>query len=365
LAIKLSKLHIDQHHQKYIVTGDVVAFYPNIPINHCLDIVAEQYDDFYDLNRGSEGESNKELLQEVVVFHKCLALGNCDLVTTFKDTFYRQTRGLAMGIADSPNLATLYGWYFEKKCVILNSPDVPLYGRYIDDCFAIVYASSEQEVINKVSIVKFDECVIEWNASASQPFPDMTVYIDREGLIQHMPYRKARSHQERVPWISHHPLDVKRGTFVGEMSRLATLCSLFTHYKDAIDGLVGLYIKRGYPSDLVMKWMKDNFKTRWEKCISINSNVDREHDDVLVLKSEFNTAWNYFSAHELGDVILEYWRTWMNQADNDHFDNNNGYYRYDTSIGGLELVDLELCSPVRTDSGLVMMPDIHKLDILN
>src|SRR6267143_2959473 len=71
LAIKLSKLCIDRHRQKYIVTGDVVAFYPNIPINHCLDIVAEQYDEFHDLNRGGEGELNKELLQEAVVFHKC------------------------------------------------------------------------------------------------------------------------------------------------------------------------------------------------------------------------------------------------------------------------------------------------------
>jgi len=132
-------------------------------------------------------------------------------------------------------------------------------------------------------------------------------------------------------------MDVKCGTFVGKMSRLATLCSLFMHYKDAIDGLVRLYIKHGYPSDLVMKWIKDNFKTCWEKCISVNSNVDREHDDMLVLKSEFNTAWNYFSAHELGDVVLEYWWTWMNQANNDHFDNNAGYYRYDALIGGLEL----------------------------
>jgi len=366
LAIKLSKLKIDRHRQKYIVTGDVVAYYPNIPIQHCLDIVAEQYDNHHDLNRGGAGELDEATLREALVFHKCLKLGNLNLVTKFKDNYYRQTVGLAMGVADSPDLANLYGWYFEEKCNILNHPDVPLYGRYIDDCAAIVYASSEQDAINKVSIVQFDNCVIEWSASAvSQPFLDMTLYIDREGRVQHMPYRKARSHQERVPWISHHPLDVKRGTFVGEMSRLATLSSLFTHYKDAIDALVGLYIKRGYPSDLVMKWMKDNFKTRWEKRINEGSNAEREHSDVLVLKSEFNTSWNYFSAHELGETVLGYWRTWMNQADSDQFDAQAGYYRFDASIGGLEDVDRELCSPVRTSDGLVMMPDIRKLDILN
>jgi len=168
--------------------------------------------------------------------------------------------------------------------------DIPLYGQYINDCLAIIHTSSEQEAINKVSCVKFNDCVIEWNTLASQPFLDMMLYINYDGRVKHMPYHKARSHQERIPWISHHPLDVKRGTFIGEMSRLATLCSLYTHYKDAIDGLCGLYIKRGYPSDLIMKWMRDNYATRWEKCISVNGNVSREHSDVLVLKSEFNTA---------------------------------------------------------------------------
>ena len=76
---------------------------------------------------------------------------------------------------------------------------------------------------------------------------------------------------------------------------------------------------------LVMKWTKDNFRVCWEKCLSVSSNAEREHSDILVLKSEFNTAWNYFSAHELGDVILGYWRTWFNQADTNHFDTQNGH----------------------------------------
>jgi hypothetical protein len=177
-----------------------------------------------------------------------------------------------------------------------------------------------------------------------------------------MPYRKMRSHQERIPWISHHPLDVKRGTFIGEMSRLATLSSLFTHYKDAIDGLCGLYIKRGYPSDLVMHWMRDNFSKRWENRLTIRNKGG--HDDVLVLKSEFNTAWNYFNSHELGDTVLGYWRTWFNQADNSYLAAEDGYYRFDGSRGGLDLVDPELCSEYFTGEESVMLPDIRKLDIL-
>ena len=73
-----------------------------------------------------------------------------------------------------------------------------------------------------------------------------------------MPYRKTLSHQGRIPWISHHPLDVKRGTFISEMSRLATISSTCPIYCDAILGLAALYIKCGYPSDLTYFWVKNN-----------------------------------------------------------------------------------------------------------
>ncbi|MFL4368795.1 hypothetical protein, partial [Enterobacter asburiae] len=64
--------------------------------------------------------------------------------------------------------------------------------------------------------------VSEWNS----PFLDMLVYIDPlTGQVEHTPYRKALNHKERIPWASHHPKDVKKGTYIGEMSRLATLSS--------------------------------------------------------------------------------------------------------------------------------------------
>jgi hypothetical protein len=78
-----------------------------------------------------------------------------------------------------------------------------------------------------------------------------------------------------------------------------------------------------------------------------------------VLKSQFNSAWNYFSAHELGETVLGYWQAWFDQADINHFDNNNGYYRYGPDIRGLDLVDPDLCSEVQTEEGHMMMPDIQ------
>jgi hypothetical protein len=273
-----------------------------------------------------------------------------------------------MGVADSPDLANLYGWHFERACGVLTDQNIPFYGRYIDDCIGLVYASSEHEAVQYLSNkVKFRGCVIEWGASdRSQPFLDMLIYIDKDRRLQHMPYRKARNHQERIPWISHHPLDVKRGTYIGEMSRLATLSSQLSDYLSAIQSLAALYCSRGYPSELVSAWSRKYLKERWEQRLSVRDANHTNTDDVLVLKSEFNTAWNYFNAKELGDTITGYWREWTDRGIRGELGNNSLYPEY---ISGHD-ADINLapgCPTVAVMLGgrRVDVPDVRRLNILN
>ncbi|SJL14684.1 uncharacterized protein ARMOST_21582 [Armillaria ostoyae] len=362
LVVKLSQIHIDPSKQWYIVTGDVVAFYPHVNLEAAMQIAKH----YYFTHIGEESATDISPLAEI--FERCLYAGNKNLVLHYDDKFYRQKRGLAMGVADSPDLANLYGCWFENELNISSRPDIPFYGRYIDDCLAIVYASSVTEAIEKVAIVKYDGCTIEWGASTShREFLDLMFYKDEQNLLQHRPYRKARSHMERIPWISYHPLDVKRGTFIGELSRMATLCSTLENYREAVQFTIALYIKRGYPSDLVCKWTRDNTQERWDKRIAIA--VDRpEAQDVLVLKSVYNTAWNFFSAKELGDTVLGYWRRSIEAAAAPTRENMSARKAMDPSWGSLtrgEVPD-ELCSPVYTNSGnWVSMPDIRLINILN
>jgi hypothetical protein len=292
---------------------------------------------------------------------KALEVANENLITQFQNKFYKQKRGLAMGVADSPDISMLYGMYFEEQCKIMEHPDVPYYGRYIDDCLAIVYAESEAHALSILSIVQFDDCVIEWTASDHfQVFLDMLLYVDGNRQLQHRPYRKAQSHQERIPWISHHPIDVKRGTFIGEMSRLATLSSLYSHYLDAVKGLATLYISRGYPQDLVYKWLKDNITERWEKRLN---EVRPEPRELLVLKSYYNTTWNYFNAKELGDTVLGYWRTWLEKAERNEF--SIRYPKFSGDLGDIAECRPRFTTEVRTSEGPKEIPDIRKIGILN
>jgi len=70
------------------------------------------------------------------------------------------------------------------------------------------------------SLMKCEDLKLIWEVlQHSQLFLDMLIHIDSISTkIEWKPYHKARNHLEHIP------LDVKRGTFLGEMSCLAVLC---------------------------------------------------------------------------------------------------------------------------------------------
>lgn len=358
LAIKLSKVKLDPSRQYFIVTGDVVAFYPNIPMQKCMDIATHVFEEFY---WGGKATGEQQL-RETEIFIRCLLVATKNLILRYQDTYYLQAKGLAMGVSHAPTLSQAFGAWFERLAGLPGHPLIPFYGRFIDDCLAIVYADSEASAINIASTtVQFDGCKIEWNASPSfQHFLDMTIYRDENGRLQHMPYRKLGSHMERIPWISAHPLTVRRGAFIGEMSRLAMLSSLYTHYFDAIKGLVAIYVKRGYPQDIVSAWVKSNVSERWEKRLN---EVRQENSDVLVLKSVYNTAWDYFSAHELGEQVLGFWRQWIVEAEAGRYSIN--FPKFSGELQDLANADTDLCVPIACAGGTYMIPDIRKIGIFN
>ena len=145
------------------------------------------------------------------------------------------------------------------------------------------------------------------------------------------------------------------------MSRLATISSTYSIYSNAIKGLAALYIARGYPEEIVLYWTKNNIREKWEKRLN---ETPRQHEAVLVLKSEFNTAWNYFSASELGSTILDFWRDWMQHAETGKY--SILYPEFTSDRADLEATSAGLLSRIQDSQGRVCEhPDVRKLEILS
>jgi hypothetical protein len=305
LACALSEMQFVPGRKMFLVSYDIVAFYPNVPTNTCLDEIRTWWKE----------EMNPSTIERVMM-RQAMNVSSLNLIFEFREKTYLQKNGLAMGVASSPDIANLFAAKYEEK--VLPHPKVPFYKRFIDDGFSIVYASSAEEALTLMkSLIKIGEPPLEltWEVSERvMPFLDMLVYIEpATGCIQWKPYRKARNHLERIPFASHHPLDIKKGTLLGEMSRMATLSSNAENYLDALKDLRSIYLSRGYPERLLNAWLKEYTAIRWRNRLSKPENVSRSNDrddpskTLLVLKSEFNPIWEAFDIHELSRVIVNRW----------------------------------------------------------
>jgi hypothetical protein len=164
--------------------------------------------------------------------------------------------------------------------------------------------------------------VIEWAVSDSQcQFLDATIF-KKNNKLEWKPYVKARNNRERIPWVSHHPNDVKRGVYIGELSRLAVLCNNKDIYIEAVKDLNALYQTRGYPVPLFTSWCRKNIQERWEKRFVLRNADSTDDKGVLVLKTRFDDVWNWFSATELGETITKYWEEWYTRAEENRYSND-------------------------------------------
>jgi hypothetical protein len=311
LAMALDKVVLPFGKKVWIVSGDVTAFYPNIPVEKARLVCATYYMEHYfpelfDENGFSWDPSNEEHADKLETFNMMYRIANDDLVFKFQDLLLCQIQGLAMGVACSPDIANLYGASFEEQYVPNNS-NVLFYKRYIDDILCIITADDFESATNVVKDMKFDGCEIVWSFSEnSSAFLDMMIHLrPHSDRIHYKVYKKMQNHHERIPWASHHPLDVKRGTFIGEITRMATLSSDKVYYDASIENLRELYLARGYPLNVLSAWINKYSRSRWDNRLHIKE--EEVQESLLVLKTHFNTVWDYVNIHAVHDAVKQEW----------------------------------------------------------
>jgi len=186
----------------FFVSGDVVAFYPNVDVQKVHQITADFLTEYY----GSFGEEF-DLdwvpcdVNYICTFREALSIANNNLMCQFDGKIYRQVRELAMGVASSPDLANLYGCFFEDRVGVHSYPDISFYRRYIDDCLSLVYTKDKLSAKRLLeNLIIFNNCTIEWSASDSyMTFLNMRLFFDKDKSLQWQPYRKLLNHFECIP----------------------------------------------------------------------------------------------------------------------------------------------------------------------
>lgn len=187
-----------------------------------------------------------------------------------------------------------------------------MYGRYLDDIFTIVEASSMEDALSKVQGIQFPGLKVDWSVSQGEvTFLDLRVGIDSETKLYWRPYAKGLNHNERVPWESFHPQWVKRGCYLGELSRLASLSRHMGAYIEAVRRFEEILRARGWPSGVIRSWHGKYVAQRWED--SSKKPVERLNVDNLpvFLPTTYNPIWDNVSAHDIYQAMLpkleEFW----------------------------------------------------------
>ena len=153
LMDKLKSIKLQDNEE--LVSFDVSAVFPSIPLNQALDIInqliiSHQTDmEFQSKVRKPWYEVADHLDREDVVLLLKIVLNNC--VFSFQGQFYKQLHGAALGSPCSAVVANIYMEYFEKKAL---GPELPIsftintWLRYVDYVLTIVKKGTQDSILN-------------------------------------------------------------------------------------------------------------------------------------------------------------------------------------------------------------------------
>ena len=176
-----------------MVSFDVESLFTNVPLKDCLEVIKGKL-------------SDQELPKDYIVFiERCLD-GNYLL---FRDQYYLQIDGVAMGSPLAPVIANIWMEHFEDRALSTGPSTVKLWRRYVDDIFCVINGGQqevEQYIEHLNSIHPKMRFTYELEKDRSLAFLDLKIMAKVDGTLAHTVYRKP-THTDRYLHASshHHP----------------------------------------------------------------------------------------------------------------------------------------------------------------
>jgi hypothetical protein len=173
---------------------------------------------------------------------------------SYKDKYYIQKHGCAMGSPVSPIIVNLYMEDFEKKALTSYPGTAPRYWlRYVDDTFVIIDANELPPFFEHLNTIddniKFTQ---EQCTDHCMPFLDCLVSIQNNKL-QTKVYRKPTHTDQYLAFDSNHPLSHKLSVIRTLQHRANTIISLPSEIEEEHKSVKRALGTNGYPSWAFLK----------------------------------------------------------------------------------------------------------------
>ena len=305
----------------WLVSGDVVAMYPNIPIEDGIckiaSILGVRSMFFTTLEEAVKLEV-KSLDELTILLMRMVLQFN---YVAFSGKTFRQVIGTAMGTALAPDYANLFLAGYEGPALKEFHRQILYYGRFIDDTFAIIEGNLE-------AVLKFQKrfgelhpnMKMEWTQSRYKlPFLDVSVslevapgvlYQSTKAAIVTRVFQKALNAYLYIPWKSCHSDASKKSWVKGELIRYVRLSSREEDFKEMVKMLSTRLRARGYPG----RWLRSVFSgvsyaTERPKALTPRTPLTEweNRDRLYVLKLTHNPLWDSVDFGPIWKTLRDAW----------------------------------------------------------
>lgn len=290
-------------HQKvpsgYILASfDVESLYTNIPIDLALKVIDENWKKIEKLTKLPK----KEFLYAIEV---CLR----STFFQFKDGFFDQVEGLAMGAPVSACIANLVLEHAQEKILAKCKGKVLFFKRFVDDCFLCFRPEDQNEILNLFNAfhpaLRFTS---EVEVDGAINFMDLTVF-HKDTKITTKWYQKPTHSGRYLNYLSdvpfHQKLNVVKNLF-HRVVKLTDKCYL----NESIQRAEQLLFENAYPTRLIK-----NLGRKFKYC-NANKSVGKNFDVNKIVKLPFVPGLSEKLKHNFQSAGFE--TVFQNRFNNKH-----------------------------------------------
>ena len=262
LVNHIKNLELDENDR--LVSFDVSSMFPCIPIEKTLGLLKSWL---------ATTDLDEESINEYVKLTElCVQQNYC----SFKNKYYKQERGLAMGNPLSPFLADLFMSNLEIQVTKAFPQMFKIWYRYVDDIFAIVNKKRGEDAEKLLNLqdrsIKF---TTEWEKDGILPFLDLKV-IRNIDKLEFGIFRKETQTDNYIKAYSYNPRPHKHAIINSLTFRLTNIPLNKKEYNKEYEHILHTANKNGFGKELVEKKIKKFKHQKLKKEISTLNNLNEE-----------------------------------------------------------------------------------------
>jgi Reverse transcriptase (RNA-dependent DNA polymerase) len=228
-----------------LVSFDVKSLFTNVPLDLVFQIIDEKW---------SEIKLYTRLPKKWFIRLLTFCIVDCNYFI-FKDNFYKQKEGLAMGSSLSPILSDLVLEKLFNSQIPKFSSEPPFFKKYVDDIICMIprrYIMQTLEILNDFHPKL--QFTVETEKNNLINFLDMTLIHDHDKITTNF-YRKSTSSDRILNYLSKHPFHMRYNTAISFARRVKILsdpCFL----RSNADMIQKILLANNYPVKTIRKVIK-------------------------------------------------------------------------------------------------------------